>query len=565
MKLILFLLRCSSGVRYSRTIIALVALTGVIGGAGSTALLAIINSALTSRHHASGSLVWGFVAVCLVNSLGRIVSQVLLLRLTTGVLFKLRLQICRRILSVPLRELEKTGPHRLLATLTDDIPMISGTLSGLPILCTQFTVLICSIAYLLWLSGTIFLVIIAFLAMGITIYQIAVRRALYHNRQARAHLDTLLKHFRGLIEGTKELKLHRRRREEFITGHLEVTSDSLRQRQISAATIYIYANYWSQILAFVIIGLLVFLLPTLMTIDLPILTGYTLVFCYMLGPLQTLLTSLPGLSQASVAVGRVEELGLSLASSSNEPLAPAPEDQQSLDWTSLELVGVTHTYHRERQNSNFMLGPIDFVLHPRELVFVTGANGSGKTTLVKLIAGLYIPEAGEVRLNGQLVTDENRDDYRQHFSVVFSDFYLFESLLGLSKPELDARARDYLTRLQLDHKVEVKGGVLSTTALSQGQRKRLALLTAYLEDRSLYVFDEWAADQDPLFREIFYYQLLPELKARGKTVIVISHDDRYYSVADRIVKLDYGQLGSDLVENHEYKLSSTPLLSLQQG
>jgi putative ATP-binding cassette transporter len=156
-----------------------------------------------------------------------------------------------------------------------------------------------------------------------------------------------------------------------------------------------------------------------------------------------------------------------------------------------------------------------------------------------------LPETGEIRFNGRPVTDENREYYRQRFSMVFFDFYLFESLFGLEAPKLDEQAREYLTLLQLDHKVEIKDGVLSTTDLSQGQRKRLALLTAYLEDRPIYVFDEWAADQDPLFKEIFYYRLLPDLKAKGKTIMVISHDDRYYNVADRIIKLECGRIDSD--------------------
>jgi putative ATP-binding cassette transporter len=208
----------------------------------------------------------------------------------------------------------------------------------------------------------------------------------------------------------------------------------------------------------------------------------------------------------------------------------------------VELVGVTHTYRREGEDTPFTLGPIDVTLRPGELLFLVGGNGSGKSTLAKLLAGLYLPEAGEVRLNGQRVTDENREHYREHFTMVFSDFFLFDSLLGLEHPTLDEQAREYLTKLQLSHKITVTDGVLSTTDLSQGQRKRLALLTAYLEDRPIYLFDEWAADQDPYFKEIFYCALLPELKARGKMVVVISHDDHFYHVADRIIKLDYGKL-----------------------
>ena len=212
---------------------------------------------------------------------------------------------------------------------------------------------------------------------------------------------------------------------------------------------------------------------------------------------------------------------------------------------SLELKGVTHSYHRELENKSFTLGPIDLSFAPGELVFLVGGNGSGKTTLAKLICGLYTPEFGEIRLNFEPVMAQGREAYRQLFSVVFSDFHLFENLLGLETVGLDSRADNYLKQLQLNHKVQIADGTFSTIDLSQGQRKRLALLTAFLENRPFYIFDEWAADQDPLFKEVFYLQLLPELKAQGKTVLVISHDDRYYTIADRIIKLDYGKLNHD--------------------
>jgi putative ATP-binding cassette transporter len=274
------------------------------------------------------------------------------------------------------------------------------------------------------------------------------------------------------------------------------------------------------------------------------MTGYTLVLLYLMTPLQVIMTTLPNLSRANVSLRKVEELGLTLSAESPEVISNRQIGTGS-DWASVEMANVTHAYQREGDESSFILGPIDLTLTPGELVFLVGGNGSGKTTLSKLLVGLYSPENGEVRLDNALVTDENREAYRQHFSVVFSDYFLFDSLLGLDAPDLDENARKYLSLLRLENKLKIQDGVLSTTDLSQGQRKRLALLTAYLEDRSIYVFDEWAADQDPLFKEIFYYQLLPELKARGKTVVVISHDDKYYHVGDRIIKLDEGKLSFD--------------------
>ena len=108
--------------------------------------------------------------------------------------------------------------------------------------------------------------------------------------------------------------------------------------------------------------------------------------------------------------------------------------------------------------------------------------------------------------------------------------------------DLDQRGNELLAKLHLQNKVKVQDGAFTTLTLSQGQRKRLALVVAYLENRPFLVFDEWAADQDPVFKEIFYHELLPELRAMGKTILVISHDDRYFHLADRLIRMENGRL-----------------------
>lgn len=540
MKLLRFLLRCSKNIRHARVILVLVIVAGIVGGASTTAFLAIINTAITNRTASLTNVILSFIAIALLGMVCRVASQMLLTRFTIGAVFQLRMQLCRQILAVPYRKLEQSGSHRLFAALTDDLPTIIGALTNIPILCTQAAIVVCSAIYLAWLSWSVFLVLAVFMGVGTFLYQMTTKRGLRHSRIVREEWTELLRHFRGLIDGTKELKLHRERRIDFLSRSLGATSASLSRHRIISSTTFILADFWVQIVVTSILGLLLFGLPAIRSLDVHVLTGYTLIFFYMLGPLQGVLGSLPGLGQANIAVTKVEELGLLLAANASEADS-IPQRDHTSHWKRLELVGVTHSYHREREDGSFILGPIDVTIHPQELVFITGGNGSGKTTLVKLLTGLYHPEAGEIRLDDEVITAKNRDNYRQYFSVVFSDFHLFDSFFGLISPDLDAQALDYLIELQLDHKVQVKDGKLSTTDLSQGQRKRLALLTAYLEDRSIYVFDEWAADQDPQFKEIFYYKLLPDLKARGKTVIVISHDDRYFHVADRIIKLDYGK------------------------
>lgn len=130
------------------------------------------------------------------------------------------------------------------------------------------------------------------------------------------------------------------------------------------------------------------------------------------------------------------------------------------------------------------------------------------------------------------------------YSTVFADFYLFDKLYGISYEGKETEIQRYLEILQLSDKVQIQDGKFSTTKLSTGQKKRLALLVTYLEDRYIYLFDEWATDQDPEFRLFFYDSLLPELKFKGKCVIAVTHDDRYFNLADRVIKMDLDKMKS---------------------
>ncbi len=210
---------------------------------------------------------------------------------------------------------------------------------------------------------------------------------------------------------------------------------------------------------------------------------------------------------------------------------------------SVELRNVTYAFPAKEGRARFELGPIDLTIHAGDLLFIVGENGSGKTTLIKLLLGLYAPQRGSVLLDGEKVRPDERDAYRQLFTTIFSDYYLFDDLAYGSLPE---DATPHLERLGIAHKVKVDGDHFTTTDLSTGQRKRLALVQAWLEHRPIIVTDEWAADQDPESRRVVYKELLPEMK-RGKTLIVISHDDRYFHVADWIVRMKDGKiLGEDV-------------------
>jgi len=536
-----FLMRVSKNIRYPRMLIAIAVGAGIVSGLANTLLLAVINSTLTGGSAVSHA-VWAFVGLCLLLPISRYFSHVLLIGFTERAMSDLRLQLCRQILGTRLRTLEELGSHRLLGTLTGDVPTIASALTVLPFLCMHLAITVGCFAYLAYLSWMVFIGTMIFLTLAVISYRLPLTWAFRHLKRGRDEWDALLKHFHAVTEGAKELQLHWQRREAFLNGNLHGTTRKMEKANVKGNGIFTAASSWGQTMFFVLIGLILFALPIMQSVSLQTLTGYTLTLLYVIVPLEILINRLPDISRASIAVSKIEQLGItendvtSLARGS-EPV--------TVNWETLELAGVEHTYYVEKENCSFTLGPINLSFRMGELVFLTGGNGSGKTTLAKMLMGLYLPESGDIMVDGQMVTAENRESFRQSFSTVFSDYFLFDSLLGVEGAEADTQAETYLRELQLNHKVEIKDGVFSTTDLSAGQRKRLALLTVYMEDRPVYIFDEWAADQDPQFKETFYYQLLPELKSRGKLVIVISHDDRYYHVADRIIKLDYGKVEFD--------------------
>lgn len=513
---------------------------GAASGGCSTLLLAQINQGINSNNSPTSQLLISFIALVLITVLSGILAQYLLVKLSQSAVYKLRLSLSARILASPLRNLEQLGASMLLATLTKDINSISDTVLIIPFVCINLALIVGCLVYLAWLSWSVFLTTIAIVIIGILIIQLLVGKAYRLFEQAREIEDKLFKNFRAITEGTKELKLHRYRRDAFLASELEVNAAESQKANVNSMAIVSIAYGNSQLLFFLLFGLLIFALPQFRQIESNVLSGYVLTLTYLMRPFETLVEVLPNISQASVALKKIDDLGLSLAEQA-EILAATGERSLTFNH-SLELRNVTHTYYREQEESNFTLGEINLTFYPKEIVFIVGGNGSGKSTLGKLIAGLYIPEAGGILVDRQSIAEANRESYRQLFSVVFADFYLFENLLGIDRDSLDIKAKKYLQKLQLDKKITINNGVFSSLELSQGQRKRLALLTAYLEDRPIYLFDEWAAEQDPYFREIFYQQLLPELKERGKTVIVITHDDRYFHLADKLIKLDYGKL-----------------------
>lgn len=606
--------------------ILIAAIAGLAGGVGNALMLSTINREVNQGRFTNALVYFILLGIFIVTA--SIIAQLLLVFLAQNAIYELRLQLSKNILASPLEHLERLQENRIIVMLTEDINILTRSVSAIPNIVIDFATVVGCFGYLAWLSGSIFAIAITATVATIAIVQSQLNRARKLFIEAREEEDTLMKYFQGILKGIKELKLNRLKRADFLDRSIKGSAAKLRRKHTSAASSFILTNAFGQSVQFACLGFILFALPSLINLPLPILASYVLISTFLALPMQNLLNRIPELVRGNVALQKIERMNMSLIDLAEPSQTPPPTYANCL----LQLRGIGYQYHPELpppphmagarqlagarssdrhdppksgeigthpqppqprfgnlqhdrpmpphpprnrfqqpephpqhhrlhphpprhdrplmvdatgEERGFILGPIDLTMQSGELIFIVGSNGSGKSTLAKLITGLYAPQMGQIFLNNEPIIEDNIEWYRQHFATTFADVYLFDRSLGIDSSQADLEINRYLKELQLDRKVTVANGVLSTTDLSQGQRKRLALLTAFLENRPIYLFDEWAADQDPTFREVFYKQILPDLKQRGKLVIVITHDDRYFHLADRVLKLNYGRVELD--------------------
>ncbi|MEM4988214.1 cyclic peptide export ABC transporter [Collimonas sp. H4R21] len=543
MRLIIALLKRSRGA------LAIALTACVLNGIASVLLVATLNRALSESGAADGSLALRFGLCAVIALATRVITGVLFARLSQDTMAQLREHVAKRVAAAELRDVERIGAAPVQSVLTDDATNVSMLFFALPNIVMHGSIVFGCLGYLAWLSWPVCLLALTAIVVGSIGYHTGDKRAIASLEAAGRSQDKLFGYLGALFTGAKELKLHQARARQFLDGQLGAAIGEVRDHRRRAFSSYAVGVGWIVFLFYVFLGAAAFW-PTLgVRADAAAASGYIVVFLFMLLPLDGLLNNVPTLNAARVSLDRIEKV---MEEFGNLRTVPQLSESASHEpFKTLVLRDVTHSYFHERDERMFSVGPINLTFKPGELVFLVGGNGSGKTTLAKVLTGLYEPEDGVIEVDGKAIGSAERAAYRERFTAVFNDFHLFDALLGIidpndpSRAQADARANALVAKLALDHKVQVVNGAFSTRALSTGQRKRLALVVAYLEDRPFYLFDEWAADQDPAFKAVFYEQLLPELCARGKTVLVITHDDRYFPLADRVLKLDNGNIISE--------------------
>lgn len=458
-------------------------------------------------------------------------------------LYRVRMRVGQRIVQAELDTLERIRAAEICDQVTQNTVLITDRAGAFATMMQSLVILTFVALYLAWLSLPAFALLVLLAVAGILLLH-GVRKdivaAMLHSGKLRV---TFAERFTDLLLGFKETQFSRQRARD-IREDIAQASSALRAANIRFTNFLSDGVVVGDAVLFVLLGTAVYTVHARMPVNAWTLTHLVAAVMFSWGPLMVVASSIMPYLRSNAALDELAELeqrlAVTTAMGASDPESPSP-------WQGrlgpIELHGIEYGYPAESGGEPFTIGPLDLTIHPGETLFIVGGNGSGKSTLLKVLTGLYPPQAGSLQVGGVPIDRGNLATYRDCITAIFSDFYLFKKLYGLPDAT-DRMVQELLARMRLTGKTAYKNRCFSKLTLSTGQRKRLAMVVALLEDRPICVFDEWAADQDPEFRAYFYHQLLPELKAKGKTLVVVSHDDRYFHLADRVAIMELGMLRS---------------------
>ncbi|PMR73505.1 multidrug ABC transporter permease/ATP-binding protein [Billgrantia endophytica] len=521
---------------YRWSFVGVIALSLVSAGLGIGAI-AFINQRLLDAFADPWRVLPLFLGLILLLLVVTLASQLALTTLGHYFVYRLRGQLIKRIMDTDIERVEQIGSARLLASLSTDVRYITVAFVRLPELVQGGVLTLGATLYLGWLSPAILGVTALWVAATVVVCMRMVIWVYQHMAKLREVEDRLYADYQSVIEGRKELALNRDRAEWLYRDVYTPNADAYRHHIVRGDTCHLSAINWFNIMMLGAIGVVFFLANGLGWASAQVAITFSLTLLFLRAPLIQAVGAVPTLINARVAFDKLNTLVLA------DYRDAFDSGSRRHAWQEIALEGVSYRYPDEEARPGFAVGPLDLTLRRGEVVFLIGGNGSGKSTLARLLTGLYQPQAGSIRVDGRPLQEADWTTYRQHFSAIYTDFHLFDRLIGPAGESPDAALVDeWLTELEMQHKLDFDGDRVTNVNLSQGQRKRLAMLLAVAEQRDLVLLDEWAADQDPQFRRIFYRQLLPRLRALGKTLVVISHDDHYFDQADRLLELRGGLL-----------------------
>lgn len=461
--------------------------------------------------------------------------------LIEALLYRLRVRLIGKLQRADLQSIEHLGTAEIYARITENMATISTAGGMIAHLLQSMVIVVAGTLYLIWHSATAFAAVALLFISGFGLYGsglTAVREHLALLAQTRViFLDSLT----DLLKGFKELKHSRKRAQQL---GADITAEALDLRNGSVRVNRLLDNSWVFVncVLYVVLAALVMVVPQHLHLNSEAIAKVVPAVLLTWGPLLGIVRGYGEYLRSSQALDEIESLEAKL-DSAVRPAAAAERAEPAWQGplTAIEACDLQYQYPADSGGEGFRIGPLSLTIESGKIVFVVGGNGSGKSTLLKVLTGLYLPTAGTLRVNGVAVEADNAAAYRELISAVHSDFHLFKKLYGFFEVP-DDTVRRLLVEMKLDGKTDFRGHGFTKRDLSTGQRKRLAMIAALVEDRPLLVLDEWAADQDPEFRRYFYTEMLPALRQRGKTIVAACHDDRYFHCADQVIAMDEGQL-----------------------
>lgn len=509
----------------------------VFSGLGNAVIIFSINYAIYVDNKEKVKVLFYLLLGALLYVGGQHIIRNKLICFTNNAVFSKRMHIIKRFMGTSYEEIEKLGNGKIQAVLNNDAEIVSNFANTFVSAITGIVTLLCCFMYLYFCNKYALLITFLVLLIIVTIYFIYGRKANKINDSARDIQNVYYKYIQDFLDGIKELVLNHRKGEMFVEDMEQICGQYKYQKTKSGK---VYANLFvvGELLFTIVIACTAFIIPLVINnIPSSELAGYIFILLYMTGPINIVLDSIPNILNIKICWNRIDELVSILNKNSLENYNGNTIEQKS-EKIKLEFKNLIFCYDAKDETA-FKIGPINETLESGEIIFITGGNGSGKSTFCKLITGLYNATFGKILLN-----DKEIDSYhlRMEYTAIFSDFHLFERLYGIDCSKNEKQIENYLKMFGLYKKVSVVDGKFTTINLSTGQKKRLALIVSLLEDKDIYIFDEWAADQDPIFRRYFYTEILPELKSRGKCIIAVTHDDKYFELCDKHYKFEYGVL-----------------------
>ena len=535
---------------------------GILSGFGNFLIISIINAGINNVKGDALPL-----AVYYVFGIATYLSCQKLLRtrfvyLTNSIVHIKRTRLTEKILHTSYQTFEKIDSGEIYAGLNNDTEAVSEAANLIILAATASITIVFCFIYLAIISIWGLLVSLGVILSAMMLYLVAGQKARRIWSKTRDMQNTFFKFISDMVGGFKELAVDEKKKAEFMEDMFDKCTQ-YKYKKIEASVKFTNVFVLGEFMFTFTIGVVAFLFSILFRdMDASTIRSFVLIFLYMSSPVYTLLNTIPNLIQVKISWDRIIELEKRFSALSSPRPFPAVSNKTSDSYSQdmlddknhketssqahteetgaflLELKNVLYTY-KEDITGAFCVGPLSCHFTSGEITFITGGNGSGKSTMAKLMTGLYPPDGGKILVGGKVTAS---DQLGRNFSVIFSDSFIFDRLYGINCSGKEEFIHEQLRVLRLDDKLVVENGAFNHTNLSTGQRKRLALLISYLEDKPIYLFDEWAADQDPVFRRFFYHDLLFRLKESGKCVIAITHDDHYFHLADHVIKMSLGKI-----------------------